>query len=130
MGARYDCKDNMFKVTTEGLLEDIDKQAEGETTLSRMGRILLPAMNQINPDVQFTVETSEDFQSGWLPTLDLDLYMGVGGIISHTSYQKPMRTPILIMAKSAMSSQMKNNTLANEEMRRVSPLHLFICNCA
>ena len=118
MGARFDSKRGVFRVMGEGMEEDILRQASGETDVGRMARILLPAINHINPDVQFTVETADDFQSGWLPTLDLDLSLR-GDTISHTYYQKPMRTPLLIMERSAMSSQMKYNILSNEVMRRL-----------
>ena len=118
MGARFDSKRGVFRVMGEGMEEDILRKASGETDVGRMARILLPAMNHINPDVQFTVETADDFQSGWLPTLDLDLSLR-GDTISHTYYQKPMRTPLLIMERSAMSSQMKYNILSNEVMRRL-----------
>ena len=96
MGARFDSKRGVFRVMGEGMEEDILRQASGETDVGRMARILLPAMNHINPDVQFTVETADDFQSGWLPTLDLDLSLR-GDTISHTYYQKPMRTLLLIV---------------------------------
>ena len=91
-------------------MEDRVRASEGETKVARWARIALEAMNDIKPDVQFTAETAEDFVSGWLPTLDLDLKMQKD-CISHTYYQKPMRTPLLVMDNSAMGSQQKNNIM-------------------
>ena len=118
MGCRYDKSERCFKFSEGALVEDRVRASEGETKVARWARIALEAMNDINPDVQFTAETAEDFVSGWLPTLDLDLKM-VKDCISHTYYQKPMRTPLLVMENSAMGSQQKNNIMSNEVMRRL-----------
>ena len=44
-------------ITKEGQEEDERKYREGESKVARIARISLDAMNTINPDVKFTVET-------------------------------------------------------------------------
>ena len=116
MGCRYSKEESMFKYTEVALEEVMERAGLGETKVARWARIALDAMNSINPDVQFTAETAEDFVTSWLPTLDLDLQM-CEDQISHTYYQKPMRTPLLVMENSAMGSQQKNNIMSNEIMQ-------------
>ena len=76
-------------------------------------------MNSINPDVKFTTETAEDFPERRLHTLDTDIWLD-NGKIRHSNYQKPMKTPYVLMQKSAMSSQQKFSILSNELIRRLS----------
>ena len=105
-----------------------------------MSRICLPAMNAINPDLVFTAEVPEDFADGKLPTLDTKFWQ-MGGLeakgqetfggmpansklidyrINHSYFEKEMRTPYVIMKRSAMSDHSRYNILANELVRRLS----------
>ena len=78
-------------------------------------------MNAINPDLKFTIESHEDFENGRLATLDAELYMK-NGRVHHSYYEKPMKTPLLLMQKSAMGEQQKHDILSNELIRRLSKL--------
>ena len=60
-----------IKVQAES--EDKKKFEEGETRNQRMARICLVAMNSVNEDLKFTVETEDDFENGRLPTLDCEI---------------------------------------------------------
>ena len=59
-------------------------------------------MNAISTDLQFTTEAPEVFNENKLPTLDFKLWL-VLGIIVHSYFEKEMRTPYVIMKRSAMS---------------------------
>ena len=59
------------------------------------------------------------YQKERLPTLDFECWVE-GGVIKHSYFQKPMKTPYLIMARSAMAYQSKMQILANELTRRLS----------
>ena len=76
-------------------------------------------MNSINPDIKFTTETCEDFKNGRLPTLDTEWEI-LEGKISHSYYEKEMKTPYQVMARSAMGKQSKISILSNELIRRLN----------
>ena len=84
-----------------------------------MARICQPAMNAINIDLKFTVETPEDYPDKRLPTLDFLIWFE-NFLINHTYYQKPMKSPFLIMNRSAMGDHQRAAILANELVRRLS----------
>ena len=116
---RFSEEKKAFVLSEEGLTEDIEKKKEGESDDQRMARVCLPAMNSINPDLQFTVETQDDFERQRLPTLDFELWKE-GNLIRHSYFQKKMKTPLVIMERSAMSQQQKVQILSNELLRRLS----------
>ena len=76
------------------------------------------AMNSINPDLHFTVETQDDFPSSRLPTLDFEMWIKEG-VITHSYFQKPTKTPYVLMANSAMALQSKLQILGNELTKRL-----------
>lgn len=78
-------------------------------------------MNAINPDLQFTVETGEDYQDGWLPTLDFKIKV-IDGQIVHTYFEKPMKSQLVLMERTAMGEQQKYQILSNELIRRLSKI--------
>ena len=84
-----------------------------------MARVCNPAMNAINPDLVFTTEVQEDFKNERLPPLDFQAWISEDKI-SHSFFQKPMKTPYVLMAKSAMALQQKFQILSNDLTRRLS----------
>ena len=64
---------------------------------------VLNAMNSISPDIQFTIEVSDDFSDKRLPTLSFSLWEENWGI-SHSYFEKDMRSQVLLMERSAMST--------------------------
>ena len=91
-----------------------------ESSNARMVRVCLPAINQVKTDLVFTAEIPEDFQDSKLPTLDFFLWLDRNGLLNHSYFQKSMKTPLVIMEKSAMSQQQRYSILANEMIRRLS----------
>ena len=64
------------------------------------------------------MEDFEDFEGGWLPTLDFQ--MGVEeGIPKYKFYEKPMRTRWVTPSQTATSDQNKINWAANDLARRL-----------
>ena len=122
-GMKYCTEDKKFKFCQESLEEDKLKEQEGETTNQRMARICNIAMNDINPELEFTVETADDFEDKKLPTLDFCIWQEEDGSINHTYYQKPIKSPYVIMERSSMSKQQKLQILANEMTRRLSNIN-------
>ena len=76
-------------------------------------------MNSINKDLVFTVEVPEQFSKNRLPTLDFSLWLE-DWLINHTYYEKDMKTPYVIMKRSAISCNQRAAILANELVRRLS----------
>ena len=100
--------------------EDIRLKLEGESPDNRMRRICLPVMNCINPDLKFTAEIANDFANSRLPTLDFELWLDKNGKVQQNYFQKPMKTPYVVMMRSAMSQPQKFSILTNELIRRLS----------
>ena len=120
LGNRYDKHTRIFQFSEKALEEDTRNKNTGESTNQRMGRICLEAMNSINPDLEFTIETPEDFPEEKLPTLDFKLWQEPDKTINHCYYQKEVKTPYVIMARSGMATQQKLQILSNELTRRLS----------
>ena len=123
-GMRFCKTENKFKYSTEAAIDDIFKRELGESKNQRMARTCLEAMNSINPDLEFTVESQEDFQNEKLPTLDFAIWQDKLGVLNHTYFQKEMRTPYVVMSRSAMSTQQKLQILSNELTRRLYSVNL------
>ena len=96
-----------------------EDDALGEESNVRMSRVCRDAMNSVCEDLQFTTEAPEDFVQARLPTLDFKLWL-VSGMIMHTYFEKEMRTPFVVMRRSAMGEQQRMAILSNELIRRLS----------
>ena len=84
-----------------------------------MARVCNEAMNGINSDLKFTVECQEEYENERLPTLDFAIWQDQNGVLSHTYFQKEMKTPYVISARSAISNQQRVQIMANELTRRL-----------
>ena len=58
-GMRFCKTENKSKYSTEAAIDDIFKRELGESKNQRMARTCLEAINSINPDLEFTVESQE-----------------------------------------------------------------------
>ena len=117
-GMRFSKELKMFKYDKESEEEDLRKKSEGESLNQRMARICLQAMNDVSQDLDFTVEVPEDFENERLPTLDFSLWMK-DGYITHSYFQKSMKTPYVVMERSAMGYSQLMEILSNELNRRL-----------
>ena len=77
LGTRYDIAKKKMTLTEQARQEDL---ALGEDTNTRMARVCLPLMNEINRDLVFTVEVPEEFDDDKLPMLDTKLWLDKGMI--------------------------------------------------
>ena len=85
-----------------------------------MARLCLPAINSVNEDLVFTAEIPEEFEDNKLPTLDFFLWLEKNGYLNHSYFQKLMKTPLVLMQKSAMGDRQRYSILSNELNRRLS----------
>ena len=90
-GWRFVKESKTFEYKEEWFTDDED---ENLSDTKRIVKICLPAMNSINPDLRFTVETQDDFEKQRLPTLDFELWKE-GNLIRHSYFQKAMKTPLI-----------------------------------
>ena len=116
MGFRF-CKEEN-KIIHRLEWETVDREL-GETDLKRMTRVCQAAMNSPNPDLQFTLETTEDFENKRLQTLDFEIWVE-DGLIKHSFFEKPMQTTLVTMERSAMGTKQKHSILENDLVRRLS----------
>ena len=117
-GVRFEKDENKLVFKEEWKKEDMEKD---QTDLKRMGEVCLEVMNSIEEDMQFTVESEEDFENGRLQTLDFEAWFDAQeGVVKHHFFEKKMRTPLVIMERSAMSTKQKYSILANDLVRRLS----------
>ena len=124
LGTRFDKDETIFKHSEEAQEEDEKLKNKGESENQRMARLLIDAMNSVNKDLVFTTETQEDFKSERLPTLDFEMWVTPENKIEHSFYQKPMKTPLLLMERSGMSNQKKYQILSNDLTRRLSNIQV------
>ena len=119
MGVRYCDQEKIFKYKREWEEEDKEGGMSGrERTKLEVGK----AMNAINPNLKFTLELSEDFKDGRLPTLSFSLWEEEWGI-SHSYYEKEVRSQLMLMERLAMSKQSKFSIMSNELNRRLMVVH-------
>ena len=68
----------------------------------------------------FTVETEEDFEDGWLPTLDLKLRVNGVNQIVYSFFEKPTGSSKCLQANTALNQNCMMRSLNNEVMRRLA----------
>ena len=107
LGLRYDTNTKSWRWSEGDYKEDMDMRRDGESRNERMIRLCLPVANSINRDLVFTAEKSEDFSENKLPTLDFVLWQMPDGQVNHDYFQKAMKTPYVIMKRSAISQHQK-----------------------
>ena len=92
-----------------------------------MDKECLKAMNDVEDDLTFTVGTEEDFENGKMQILNFEIwYDARNGIVRHGFFEKPMRTPLVVMERSALCCQQKHSILANDLVRRLSNLDMTL----
>ena len=115
-GMRYSTETKKFEYSRDAK-EDDDRR--NESSNERMARVCKDAMNDVSTDLEFTTESPDEFKEKKLPTLDFKLWM-IKGMILHSYFEKEMRTPFVIMKRSAMGEQQRMSILSNELVRRLS----------
>ena len=124
LGMRFDKQQMEFVWDMESEMEDRKLRIEtGETNNKSMARICAPAQNSINEDLEFTQEVPEDFKDNRVPTLDTTWWQMEDMTINFSYFEKAMRTPYVIMKRSAISDNSRYNILSNELVRRLSNMN-------
>ena len=66
-----------------------EQEDKGISGLERTRRILAGSMGIIEPYLEFTTETGDDFEDGWLPTLDTALRISKDNTVLFNFWEKP-----------------------------------------
>ena len=95
-------------------IEDKDK-----TPMDITMHVLKETVKGVADYLQFTFESGEDYEDGWLPTLDTNIRVSKDNIVQYKYYEKPTTSNTTIHAASAMSENPKMQCLANDLVRRL-----------
>ena len=96
--------------------EEEDSTISGE---QRTKNILMETMKGVEKYLSFTVESGEDFEGGWLPTLDTNLKVGSDNQIQFKFYEKSTCSKKTVQKDSAMEENAKIQTVSNDLVRRL-----------
>ena len=114
LGYRFEEDIKRFEWSVESEEKDREENISREALTEREVRKL---MNMINSDLKFTTESERDFENKRLPTLSFEMWSNFGGI-SHSYYEKKMRSQVLTMKRSSQPENSKFSILVNELNRR------------
>jgi hypothetical protein len=89
------------------------------TGLKRTEEALSGSMVGLTKCLSFTMETEEDFQDGWLPTLDMKLKVSDNNQILYTFYEKPTASKMCLQTDTALGQDSLVQSLVNDVMRRM-----------
>ena len=82
-------------------------------------RILEGTMGGLEDYLKFTMETKDDFENGWLPTLDTELKVTPSNTIMYRFFEKPTNPNTVLHSRTAMAEDSKMRSLSNEVIRRM-----------
>ena len=119
-GWRWNSSLYKFEFSQKWLKLDLENQIPDD---KRTAEVLVQAMNDVMPFLEFTSECQSDFPDNRLPTLDCNLFVSNGRIL-HTFFEKSMRCNKSIDAKSALPALTIRSSLRQEIVRRMINLHL------
>ena len=80
---------------------------------------ILKSLNDVINDLDFTVETQDEYESGYMPTLDTQTKVGNDRMISFKYYSKPMASNLVIQLGTALSQQTVFTSLRQDLCRRL-----------
>ena len=92
---------------------------EGRSPLDITIAVLRETVRGILSYLSFTFESCQDYEDGWLPTLDTILRVNMNNQVEYKYYEKPKTTNSTILAASTMSENPKMQCLSNDLVRRL-----------
>ena len=96
--------------------EEEDKSTSGEL---RTKELIKNTRSGLESFLEFTVESGEEFDNGWLPTLDTSLKVGERNQILYRFFEKETSSSRTVQKRSAMEENSKHQVLANDLVRRL-----------
>ena len=130
LGARYCAKNKEILYTNPSYPSHC--QDEMEEQIIHQGNlevntfyILNQIANDVDSMISFTYDIPSNHETKKMPVLDVQVYLDSQYRIMHEFYEKPTRNPLVLLASSAHSWQVKRTVLTQEALRRMrntSPL--------
>ena len=90
------------------------------TPTERTRRVVEKSMNEVESFLRFTTESSEDFEDGWLATLDTSLRVEPNNKVLFRYWEKPTNTNRVVQKRTAMGENLKIQILTPEVIRRLA----------
>ena len=85
----------------------------------RTKELIKNTLSGLESFLEFTVESGEEFDNGWLPTLDTSLKVGERNQILYRFFEKETSSSRTVQKRSAMEENSKHQVLANDLVRRL-----------
>ena len=96
-----------------------EREDQELTDIEITKRVILGTLNGVEDYLKFTIETEEDFEDKWLPTLDTKLRVDGSNQVLHAFYEKPTNSNLTVQRRSAMGEDAKIQILSNDLIRRL-----------
>ena len=82
-------------------------------------RVLMGSMQVVEDYLKFTTETGDDFEDGWLPTLDVALSVDHTNRVNFRFFEKKTTTIRTVQKATAMNENSKQQVVSNDLIRRL-----------
>ena len=102
------------------MIDETKKISDEERTDSKVTMDVIQELaNSISPMIKLTVETPCNYKNGYMPVLDIQVKINKNekNRIDFQYYEKPTKTPRVILANSALSFSKKRTILTQECLR-------------
>jgi hypothetical protein len=76
-------------------------------------------MGGLEEYLTFTMETEDDFETGWLPTLDTEIKVTPRNKIEYSFFENPTNPNTVLHSRTAMAEGINVRSLTNEVIRRM-----------
>ena len=115
-GAVSDKKEKKIVISQDQLRNEEEKLEDRRTA-----DMITAIANTIDPSIVMSSEVPSDHPElgNRLPVLDTQVSIGSDGRILYKFYEKPMASPVLLQAESAMDERTKMDILTREGVRRL-----------
>ena len=90
------------------------------TPTERTKRVVAGSLNEVESFLMFTTESGEDFEDGWLATLDTSLKVDQNNKVLFRYWEKPTNTNRVVQKRTAMGENMKVQILSADMIRRIA----------
>ena len=113
LGTRL-CEDGKIRVFDDQIEIDRDIPAD-----QRAAKLFGQIGNTVSNFLKLTTDCPSNHPSGYMPMLDLQVKVDQNNKVEYLFYSKPMSSPFVILANSAMPIKIKRNSLVQEAIRRL-----------
>ena len=96
-----------------------EKEDQELSPLEITKRVIGGTLEGVEEFLEFTVETGEDFEDMWLPTLDVSLFVDRSNKVLHRFFEKPTSSNITVQRRTAMAEDAKVQIVSNDLIRRL-----------